>query len=436
MPTTIDIPCSKVLLPTPGELVNNFTEIINIANLLALSGYEDEAKKIMDILDKVDDALGNFPISLTKPIYGNLEIPELEWERRIEAMVQEYHIFVQVKFMEIIDKILPISFSIPVFGLDIDVVKLFSDPEYRATLKLQIAEDLEKFEKFIPEQFRRYTDDSGLQSDGLKAENIWKYLMSELTKGALGIIHGAFGALIDKFKDIWDLLGLPSLPALLTLDIEQIIEEKIASVKQQIKDAPDNVKRELEAELIEQLESISIAGFSIMDLLGGETNEYIEMAERKIERLLTRMKNFAEEWPKYLLLTWVQKIQKFLEMIGLGSLVEWITFDFCDFLKLIGLPSEISIDGTFNINSIKNPSSVSLPSLSKVTTALTGATDGSPDVYTFTTVLNQTEYGTTGGSGEVFLDGVKLATNKYTHNSTSVTLTDQPIADKILLVIE
>ena len=148
------------------------------------------------------------------------------------------------------------------------------------------------------------------------------------------------------------------------------------------------------------------------------------------------MKNFAEEWPKYLLLTWVQKIQKFLEMIGLGSLVEWITFDFCDFLKLIGLPSEISIDGTFNINSIKNPSSVSLPSLSKVTTALTGATDGSPDVYTFTTVLNQTEYGTTGGSGEVFLDGVKLATNKYTHNSTSVTLADQPIADKILLVIE
>ena len=37
MPTTIDIPCSKVLLPTPAELVNNFTEIINIANLLAIS---------------------------------------------------------------------------------------------------------------------------------------------------------------------------------------------------------------------------------------------------------------------------------------------------------------------------------------------------------------------------------------------------------------
>ena len=105
MPTTIDIPCSKVLLPTPAELVNNFTEIINIANLLAISGYEDEAKKIMDILDKVEDALGNFPISLTKPIYGNLEIPELEWERRIEAMVQEYHMYVQVKFMEIINKI-------------------------------------------------------------------------------------------------------------------------------------------------------------------------------------------------------------------------------------------------------------------------------------------------------------------------------------------
>ena len=436
MPTTIDIPCSKVLLPTPAELVNNFTEIINIANLLAISGYEDEAKKIMDILDKVEDALGNFPISLTKPIYGNLEIPELEWERRIEAMVQEYHMYVQVKFMEIINKILPISFSISVFGLDIDVVKLFSDPEYRATLKLQIANDLEKFEKFIPKQFRRYTNDSGLQSDGLKAENIWKYLMSELTKGALAIIHGAFGALIDKFKVIWDALGLPSLPALLTLDIEQIIDAKIASVKQKIEDAPDDLKRELEAELIEQLESINIAGFSIMDLLGGETNEYIEMAERKIERLLTRMKNFAQEWPKYLLLKWVQLIQKFLEAIGLGSLVEFITFDFCDFLSLIGLPSEITIDGDFNINSLKKLPSVSLPSLSKVETVMVGATDGSPDVYSFTTILNQTEYGVTGGTGKVFLDGTELATSDYTHNSTSVTLNNSPIAGQKLLVIE
>jgi hypothetical protein len=82
-----------------------------------------------------------------------------------------------------------------------------------------------------------------------------------------------------------------------------------------------------------------------------------------------------------------------------------------------------------SINTVTPAPGLTLPTLQEVSNDTSG-------LYEFTTVLNQTEYGTTGGSGEVFLDGVKLATNKYTHNSTSVTLTDQPIADKILLVIE
>ena len=67
---------------------------------------------------------------------------------------------------------------------------------------------------------------------------------------------------------------------------------------------------------------------------------------------------------------------------------------------------------------------------------MVGATDGSPDVYSFTTILNQTEYGVTGGTGKVFLDGTELATSDYTHNSTSVTLDNSPIAGQKLLVIE
>ena len=122
--TSITLPCDSVLLPKPTDLVNIFNNIINQISLLEMNGFEKEAQQLRDLLESIEDLLGSFPISISDPVFPTITVPEIEWERRITAMVQEYHLFVQVKIMEIVNSVLPISFSVPIMGLSIDVVKL------------------------------------------------------------------------------------------------------------------------------------------------------------------------------------------------------------------------------------------------------------------------------------------------------------------------
>ena len=385
--TSITLPCDSVLLPKPTDLVNIFNNIINQISLLEMKGFEKEAQQLRDLLESIEDLLGSFPISISDPVFPTLTIPEIEWERRITAMVQEYHLFVQVKIMEIVDTVLPISFSVPIMSLSIDVVKLFTDPNYKVTLKAQIAAEVDTFYALIPDTYKTFDGTYGLESNDLKAEAVWNYIMSQLNKGALGILHGAFAGLIDKFSSIWEPLGLPALPSLTDLNVEQLIKDKLESLEAQIKAAPQDAKEQLQKNALALIESISLAGFTLMDLLGGEPNDFVESMEKKMDRFKTRLRDFGEEWPKFLILEWMEKVTAFFEAIGLSSLVQYITFTFCDFLKIIGLPTSLAIPAgiTVSIAPLKNLPQAALDAAGEVIAA------GQPGSNQFPTIAKPVE---------------------------------------------
>ena len=349
--TSISLPCDSVLLPKPTDLTNIFNNIINQISLLEMNGLEKEAQQLRDLLESIEDLLGSFPISISDPVFPTLTVPEIEWERRITAMIQEYHLFVQVKIMEIIDTVLPISFSVPIMGLSIDVVKLFTDPNYKVTLKAQISAEVDTFYALIPDTYKTFDGTYGLEVNDFKAEAVWNYIMSQLNKGALGILHGAFAGLIDKFSTIWETLGLPALPALTDLNVEALIQARIQAIEAQIKNTTDiDAQEALRREGLAALEKISLVGYSLMDLLGGEPNDFVESMEKKMDRFKTRLRDFGEEWPKFLILQWMEKVTAFFEAIGLSALVQYITFTFCDFLKIIGLPTSIAIPAGITVS--------------------------------------------------------------------------------------
>ena len=357
--SNISLPCEPVLLPKPSDLTNIFNSIINQIALLEMSGLEKEAQELRDLLEGIEKILGSFPMSISDPVFPTITVPEIEWERRITAMIQEYHLFVQVKIMEIVNTVLPISFSVPVMGLSIDVIKLFTDPNYKTILKSQISANVDSFYALIPDTYKVFDGTYGLEVNDFKAEAVWNYIMSQLNKGALGILHGAFGGLIDKFSAIWSALGLPALPVLTDLNVEALIQARIQAIEEQIKnlDPKDiDAAEALRREGLAALEKISLVGYSLMDLLGGEPNDFVESLEKKMDRFKTRLRDFGEEWPEFLIKEWMQKVTKFFEAIGLGDLVQWITFTFCDFLKLIKFPSSIAIPAgiTVTIPAIKN----------------------------------------------------------------------------------
>ena len=379
----ITIPCPATLLPTAADLANIFKQVANIPSQLqveaeklkaqaesavqtavrnaileAVAPYEQKIQQVLGILENVEKALGNFPISVSKPIFGSIKIPDMEWERIITALCNEYHLYVQAKIMELIEPILPINLEIPVLGININPIKLFADPEYRAQLKAQFAEKAEVYMSLIPEIYRTFEGTLGIFSRGIQVDAIFAYIMTKLQNGALTLIYDAFGGLIKKFKTIWDALQLPALPALLDLNVEGILDaligalkKQLNSLKQKLLNAPAEIAQEIaeqmlsiQNKILETLKSLSIAGFSILDLIGGEIESFVESIEQKIDRLVEAARNFGEIWPQYLIKQWMAKVTAFFNAIGLSALTQFVTFNFCQFLTLIGMPKSISFD--------------------------------------------------------------------------------------------
>ena len=379
----ITIPCPSTLLPTAADLTNIFKQFANIPSLFQveieqirseaesevqtavrnailekIAPYEEKIQKVRTILDNVETVLGNFPVSVSDPVYPGHDIPDMKWERIITALCNEYHLYVQAKIMELIEPILPINLEIPVLGININPIKLFADPEYRAQLKAQFAEKAEIYMSLIPEIYRTFEGTLGIFSRGIQVDAIFAYIMTKLQNGALTLIYDAFGGLIKKFKTIWDALQLPALPVLLDLNVEGILDaligalkKQLNSLKQKLLNAPAEIAQEIaeqmlsiQNKILETLKSLSIAGFSILDLIGGEIESFVESIEKKIDRLVEAARNFGEIWPQYLIKQWMAKITAFFNAIGLSALTQFVTFNFCQFLTLIGMPKSISFD--------------------------------------------------------------------------------------------
>lgn len=433
MSQTINIPCSSVILPTKGDLTNIFIQLANSQN-----------KEIQELLDEIDSLLGNFPITVSKPLYSSLDIPELEWEKKITAILQEYHLFVQVKILELINDIIPISFEIPIpgLGIDIDILKFFSDPNYIITLKAQIVKRVDILYNLIPDPYRTFDGEYGFVSDDLKLEVVMSYIMSKLNKGALGLIHDAAGKLIEKFDEIWSALGLPDLPTLTDLSIENIIKELIDSLRDDLRDASNEEKEKIRKEIIELLEEIEVVGFKLMDILGGKPNEFIISDERTMDRFMEALRDFGENWPKYLIQEWLNKVKKFLDAIGLGKILDFVFFDFCDFLTLIGLPKTINLTTPITIAPLLNPGKNSLPGLTRNITPLSGDPE-SRDVYTFTRVKDQSIIGGLDNQGsfmtlnsdpfKVLVDNI--LTTEFTREGNNIILQNSTNVNQNIVII-
>jgi hypothetical protein len=362
--TTFAIPCNASLLPTKAELVGIFKQLANIPSLLVveienikreaefavseeirqqllarIGPLLEQIEKIVGIIKGIKDILGGFPI------FPSLSIPDIEWEKRITELIQNFHGYVMAKIIDLINAILPINFVINILGLSIDIVKVFTDPDYRSQLIAQVVSKISSLFALLPDIYQVYEGIKyGVYSLEMQARAVWSYIMGQLQNGAVTLIYNALAGLIKKFKTIWDALHLPALIDLLTLDVPGIIQGLIGDLIEKIKNAPEALKNAIRREIIDKLKSISLAGFNLLQIIGGEISSFVDSIETQIERFMEALRDFGEQWPMYLIKLWMNKITAFLNAIGLGALLEWITFDFCKFLKLIGMPTSISVD--------------------------------------------------------------------------------------------
>jgi len=299
--------CPDVLLPTPANLVNLFGGLATQAYR-----YPDELKDLKDKLEQIEEDI----LDIYDPKWEKIDMPEKKWDIMMTRLSAEYPMYVQKKILELINSIFPIEFNVTILGISIDILEFLEDP---SSIKDNIElEEIDSIYDLIPDEYKVWDK---FETPDFKKESVVNYIRSEVAKKMNLLMHGGFTGLIGEFQEIWDALGLPTIPALEEIDLETLIRDKSK----------------------EELESISIFGYSLNDLLGGEFDDNVEIPEFQKERLLKRAREFAEEWQTYLIKKWMEKVTAFFDAIGLGALTEWTTFTFCDFLTIVGFPKTIDL---------------------------------------------------------------------------------------------
>ena len=461
--TTIAIPCPPSGLPTKADLTNMFNQITAIPSdiqaqidelktkaetdtrekLERIQNLENEMKEKegeerarvqaqIDALENGEDPLGivseledtikeiEETIETASDLFtpwwskGNVRQLEKEAEDAFTELVQEFHVYIPVKMLEMISKIIPVEFAVPILGLTIDVLRIM-EPEYQEELKAQIAgtteeyttkletlqqdfesgkleqdaydsalgmlEDektkiLDTFYAMVPEEYRYFDGEFGVECAEWKAKLTWSYIKNEIMEWCTMSLFKLLEELIGMFDEIWDALGLPDLPIPLSFDVAEwvraVIDEVVAKYteeqnrilsdleKLQTFDAEQELanfdaQKELEDQLaklqgdiVSEIMELSIPlpspfDISIQDIMGGEIEGKVQCLEDKVHQICTAARDWKIITMKELFNIWLKTIKKFLDAIGLGKLLDFLTLTFCDVLELIGLPLEIPL---------------------------------------------------------------------------------------------
>lgn len=404
---SVSVPCGgDNFLPTRADIVNAFNELTQIPykiesqlqsmktdlELKAAAIQNDienfdpeqevtalameELEELFGIIEDIEQIIETVA-DILSPWWkkGDIRNVQKEADDAWNELIQEYHIFVPVKMMEMISKLIPVEFTVNILGIDIDVLKILEEEEQKRIIK-QIEDEVDKYYALVPKELRFWDGEWGVVCDQWKARLTWQHIKAEIIKWTTNTLFALFEKLIDVFKEIWDALGLPDLPVPLSFDVEAWIdasmqsvkdqalakqaelEGKVASIEKQIEDAKNfDAEAELQKQLddidvegtvyalvVEELEKLQLFGISLLDVIGGDIEETVKMAEKDIDNLVKAARDWAQNWQKKLLLDWVGLIKKFLDAIGLGKLMDIVMLTFCDVLALIGIPLEFKIE--------------------------------------------------------------------------------------------
>ena len=396
-----ELQCPDVVLPTPANMTNFFgglatfpEKMLSYAEDLVGEEKENFLKQAEDLQKIVDDIRVFF--KPYDPDFKKIEIPEKEWEIMIQRFMEEYPMYVQAQIMKLLSSF--VSFTVPILGISIDVLKICTDREYLSELAKEISgygpdmeakiaalregewkdlseeeiqekiealrsAEIDRLYELLPDEYKFFDGTYGLENSELKAKQLMDFVKNESTKFMNGQLFAGFGGIIGAFSTVWNALGLPALPTPLTgPDVGAMIKGIIDSAKADFEtemaalgvDATDLDKQTVidnfHANIVRGLEDLEVLGFKVSALLGGDFTETTEALDFKIARISAKLKDFKENWQTYLIKKWMETVTAFFDAIGLSALTQWITFTFCDFIKLIGIPTTVDLSAFDNIS--------------------------------------------------------------------------------------
>ena len=342
---SVAVDCPEVLIPSADDLEKI---IIFIGNKY---GWE--------YIQPIQEILGAFPLSHTWP--DDLDFPELEWEGKIQAIIEEFKLFPIVKIAEFLK--VPLTVVVPPFGITVNAKKLFEDPSYKLELLDQLEKSLgldvieELMQDFSAEN---WNGDFGIDIPKIKLAKAWKELIEELKKIFLSGGMSAIAELIEvePLETIIDNLPPPidfflslvkDIPAggyefdadALFKALRKQAEEEGLELLELLKQTEIPFVSEVPAELL-GLEDVLPK--TLGDLINlGETGEHkkIDFPRWDEQRLFERFRTFIKDLPQILFEACLAKLTDLIEYFIPPNIP--IPFTLCTFLTILGFPKQIDV---------------------------------------------------------------------------------------------
>ena len=341
---SVAVDCPEVVIPSADDLEKI---IIFIGNQY---GWE--------YIQPIEEILGAFPLSHTWP--KELDWPELEWEGKIQAIIEEFKLYPIVKIAEFLS--VPLTVVVPPFGITVDAKRLFEDPSY----KLELLDELEKslgldvIESLMDDfSAESWNGKFGVDIPKIKLAKAWKELIEELKKIFMSGGMSAMAKLIEKepLETI-----VESLP-----DPKGFFLELIASFpkggyefdadalfkklrEQAEKEGLELKELLLQTEIPFVSEVPSILGLD--DILPETLGDLIDFDAKKEfkkfdfprwdeQRLFERFKTFIKDLPQILLEACLAKLTELIKFFIPPEIP--IPFTLCTFLTVLGFPKQIDV---------------------------------------------------------------------------------------------
>jgi len=342
-PVAVD--CPEVLIPSADDLEKI---IIFIGNTY---GWE--------YIKPIEEILGAFPLSHTWP--DDLDWPELEWEGKIQAIIEEFKLYPIVKIAEFLGVALTVV--VPPFGIEVDCKRLFEDPSYKAELldELEKSLGLDVIEGLMEDfSAESWNGDFGIDIPKIKLAKAWKEMIEELKKIFMTGGMSAMAKLLDKepletiIESLPDPIGfflelIASFPKggyefdadALFKKLREQAEKEGLELKELLLQTEIPFVADIPAEMLGLEDVLPETLGDLIDL--GKTGEHkkIDFPRWDEQRLFERFKTFIKDLPQILLEACLAKLTELIQYFIPPEIP--IPFTLCTFLSLLGFPKQIDV---------------------------------------------------------------------------------------------
>lgn len=338
----IPVDCPEVVIPSADDLEKI---IIHIGNTY---GWE--------YIQPIEEILGAFPLSFTWP--DDLDIPELEWEGKIQAIIEEFKLYPIVKIAEFLG--VPLTVPVPPFGIEVDCQKLFKDPAYKAELLKQLKEEIgiDKIESLMQDfSADNWNGELGIDIPDIQLQKAWKEMIEELQKTVQSLSMNKIGELLEKEPLETIIESLPD-PIGFFLELVKSIPnggyefDADALFKQLRKEAEEagvelrDYLLETEIPFVSEVPEIlglkDVLPETLGDLIDLENEDkQIDFPRWDEQRLFERFRTFIKDLPQILFEACLEKLTALIEYFIPPQIP--IPFTLCTFLSVLGFPKQIDV---------------------------------------------------------------------------------------------